>query len=138
MVIEMKNRGFTLVEVIAVIAILGFLTLMTVPAITRLMASNDQKALEYYGKTLKNSAKACINAKECDPGIISCDELINKGFMKGTMVDGVEKCVIKNYECRELSVLVDETTKKTGKTYKYKYNFQCKRRGESEFHTYSQ
>ena len=44
----MNKKGFTLVEVLAVIIILGFLMMLVIPSIDKLMKDNDEKKYMTY------------------------------------------------------------------------------------------
>ena len=75
----MKNKGFTLVELLAVVVIMGMLLLIVFPATTRLMRDNEERAydtyyeiaekgLEKYAKTRRDdiggiSGKGCVDDK---------------------------------------------------------------------------
>ncbi len=88
----MKNRkGFTLVELLAVIVILGILTLITVPIVSNYISDSRQKTYTAHEKTMEEAAKSltveCINGKEvCDlpqegqSNTILLSELIDKNF----------------------------------------------------------
>ena len=75
----MKNKGFTLVELLAVVVIMGMLLLIVFPATSRLMRDNEERAydtyyeiaekgLEKYAKTRRDdiggiTGKGCIDDK---------------------------------------------------------------------------
>ncbi len=87
----MKNKGFTLVEIIAVIVIMGILLLIVVPATSNLLKSNDEKkystyyeilekGLEKYGRTRRNdiggsTGSGCFDDK-------NLKDLIKMGYVK--------------------------------------------------------
>ncbi len=87
----MKNKGFTLVEIIAVIVIMGILLLIVVPATSNFMRSNEEKeyatyydiveaGLEKYGRTRRNdiggsTGSGCFDDK-------SLKDLIKLGYVK--------------------------------------------------------
>lgn len=71
----MKNKGFTLVELIAVVVIMGMILLIVFPATSRLMKSNEEKKydsyyeavqeqLELYARTRRDELGG-INGKGC-------------------------------------------------------------------------
>lgn len=71
----MKNKGFTLIELIAVVVIMGMILLIVFPATTRLIKSNDakkydtyydavQKQIELYARTRRDELGG-INGSGC-------------------------------------------------------------------------
>lgn len=58
---KLNNKGFTLVEMLAVVIILGVLTAITVPTVTTLIAKNQQDNLENLEKTIISAAKMYIS-----------------------------------------------------------------------------
>jgi len=53
----MNKKGFTVVEVLAVMIILGLLMLLVVPSINKLMKDNDEKKYSTYEKMMEEYAK---------------------------------------------------------------------------------
>ena len=49
----MNKKGFTLVEVLAVMIILGLLMLLVVPSINKLMKDNDEKKYSTYERMME-------------------------------------------------------------------------------------
>lgn len=52
----MNEKGFTLVEVLAVMIILGLLMLLVVPSINKLMKDNDEKKYSTYERMMEEYA----------------------------------------------------------------------------------
>ncbi len=73
-----KNRGYTLIELIAVIVILGMLLMIVIPATGRLIASNDKRTYEEYYKLVGEAARKYARGQSYDLGGVShsgCIEL---------------------------------------------------------------
>ena len=51
----MKEKGFTLIELIAVIVIMGMLLLIVFPATSRLLKSNEEKKFDMYYDSTKEA-----------------------------------------------------------------------------------
>ena len=58
---RMDNRGFTLIEVLAVIVILGVIALITVPTITNVISKNKDDNYENLKKSIVSSAKVYMS-----------------------------------------------------------------------------
>jgi len=52
----MNKKGFTVVEVLAVMIILGLLMLLVVPSISKLMKENDEKKYSTYERMMEEYA----------------------------------------------------------------------------------
>ncbi len=85
------KKGFTLVELLAVIVILGILTLITVPIVSNYINDSRQKTYKAHEATMKEAARSltveCVNGSEaCDlpregnSTDIYLNELIDKSF----------------------------------------------------------
>ena len=100
----MKNRvvnkhGFTLVELIVVIAIMGVILILALPQVSRIQSANKNKKYETYKESLESAAKiyidnhtkdlfgnnptGCITIKYSD---LKRDNLIIQNHSKGTGV----------------------------------------------------
>ena len=61
MCMRMDNRGFTLIEVLAVIFILGVIALITVPTITNVISKNKDDNYENLKKSIVSAAKVYMS-----------------------------------------------------------------------------
>ena len=83
----MKNNGFTLVELLAVLVILSLITLITVPIILGVLNSSKKNLNDTQVKAIENAAQnwGVRNVTVVDGGVsISCveaNELYDKGFL---------------------------------------------------------
>lgn len=85
-----KNKGFTLVELLAVITILGLLAIITIPTVTNMMSKQKEKL--YYDQlnqlirasqnwaTDNTKFLANLTNKCSDTYIVSIDQLKNKTY----------------------------------------------------------
>ena len=99
--INRKIKGFTLIELIAVITVIGLLLLVSFPAINNLMKKNDIKKYEAYYDIAKAAAKAYSMNMEDYIGSVN-----DEGCIKTTTTDLINKEYLKeidekNVECRE-------------------------------------
>lgn len=98
----MKERGFTLVELLAVIVILGLIALVSVPAITGIIKSGKEDLANSQEETIEMAAKNWASDQ--------------KNIMK-LPVDGNEICI--NFSTLQEQGYLDLNLKnpKTGKPY---------------------
>ena len=91
----MNRNGFTLTELLIVIAIIALLTIMVLPSVNRITANNEKKKYEAFEKMVKEYAEA----QEVENGTNLCDldglEDVKKlcsGYV--TLIDGKYKAYI--------------------------------------------
>lgn len=65
----MKNRGFTLVEVLAVISVLGVVMVLALPTLLNIFNKSKSKLTEFERKELIDSARTYV--EELDMGAVS-------------------------------------------------------------------
>ena len=121
----MNNKGFTLIELIAMVVILGILMLVSVPNIAGIIKNNKEKAVAEDVSRLVNNAKTKFNIKAAKyPSDNACVVLgldfidtngdIGKGINGGKYLPGESFIVVR----KEMN---DKTPDDQSTTYSYKY-----------------
>lgn len=83
MKISKKKKGFTLVELLAVIVILGLLMTFAIPSVSRLISRSKNENIDSHRKTLIMAAESYLqNNKEELPKDIGEDKLIKAKTLK--------------------------------------------------------
>ena len=118
----MFKKGFTLVELLAIIVILAVIALIATPIVKKSIDNSKNQALK---ETINSIERAAYNyGYQNDIGYdtnykkLTLDELISKGFLKGDIINPVtnEKmngCVLYRWN-------------ETNNQYEFKYNEECK------------
>lgn len=123
----MKNKAFTLVEMIAVVIILSMLLLIAVPAIGAILANFR---LTYYKNLEKEIETASINyinsnrskrPKENDKKVICINELEKEKMIDKVLSYRHKKCDIKGDNDKKSYVLIEKKDNK----YIYKICLYC-------------
>ena len=121
----MKNKGFTLVEVIIVIAILGVLIMIVFPSVSRLQQNNKYKKFTSFGESIVASGKLYVDQYQEDlwgsstavgTKTVDINTLINANLLK-SYTDKKDKC-----NSGSLSITRSGTKNKFNYTYTYTVN----------------
>lgn len=100
------KKGFTLVELLAVIVILGIIALITVISVRPLIIKSKEKLFEANIKKIEEIAEG-LHIREGLNSSVTCidiDELIEKGYLKGSLIkdpktgEPIKGSVKVNYE----------------------------------------
>ena len=95
----MNKKGFTLIELIAVIVIIGMLLMIVMPATSRIMASNDTREYDEYYKLIRYAAYKYARGRQQDLGGVNNSGCIETGINLDTFInDGLLKKFTKNEE----------------------------------------
>lgn len=87
----MKNeKGFSLIELMAVIIIIGLILIVVVPAVSRLLTTNDQKEYDRYLDIIEAGAIRYSDSRKDDLGSykdngcleVDLEELVSQKYIK--------------------------------------------------------
>ena len=123
-----KNRkGFTLVEMLTTITILGIVTLVALPTIRTLKTSYNNGKYDMYKNSLESAAKLFVDSYSKDlfgNQENGCVDLVFKSgekFFESGLIEDIE---IKDVTCENSKTLV--RVRKNGQKYEYYSSVICK------------
>lgn len=135
----MNKKGFTLVELLVVIVIMGLISFLGFPALMKLMNSNITREFELYGDSMIAGAKLYIQKEGYDlrKDNTSMDQLTDGQFIipLNTLVD--QEYVSKytpsrsSYSCNQNLGGVKVKLDISSNTYQYTYTLTCKANKEN-------
>ena len=122
----MKKNGFTLVELIITILIMGIIMIVAFPSVTKLGQTNKYKKAVSYGESMVESAKLYVEQHQED----MWGGLGNAGEKKVGITDLKSTDLLKEYtdkkdKCDIGEVKVTRTGSKDNFSYSYAYTLTC-------------
>jgi type IV pilus assembly protein PilA len=134
----MKNKGFTLAELLAVIVILGLIAVITIPAVTKTLGEQKSKLCEDQLKNIKEAARLYgsdhlieLQEEDYSDGDENDSTKNGKTYLSITLKDLQDGGYIdKDIENPKTSEIIDSENikiliKKSGKKYNYEVTDFC-------------
>lgn len=95
----MNRKGFTLIEVIMVIAIIAILSIILAPNVMVLINKNNERSCEKMIDNIKSAAKMYVNQNKYELGFdcsgtakeITLQILVDAGYLGGELVNPINK-----------------------------------------------
>ena len=127
----MKQNGFTLIELIGVVAILALIMVVTIPQLMSTMTKSNVKELESFAYDLETSAMTYVENEWSDFKIeylkynkdgsycMSLSSLIEKKYIKKTEIDPSTNAVI---DANGKYILLTNISDNSG-SYRFSYKY---------------
>lgn len=125
-----KNNGFTLVELLVAMTILGIITGLSIPLIRGLITKNENRKYETYGEAMLSGTKLYLDTYSDD--LFGSNQ---NGCAVVTLEDLIDKRLIKDYTDDNMSCLTDKSwikVVKKGNKYEYGYQLYCGEKGAND------
>ena len=121
--IKKYSRGFTLVEMITTITILGIVSLIALPVISNVSDSFTIQKFESYEESLRTAAKLYVDQNQDDLFGYSDDGCTDIGFSELNSKSLIEDIDVEGATCADSSTYVRVT--KNGTSYNYDVSIKC-------------
>lgn len=117
----MNSKGFSLIEMLAAVVILGILGTIAVVGTTKYIKQSREKAYIVMSQSIYESAMNCQTKGDCTVGTYNTDNLISMGYL-----DSLKNPISKNKDCSGSVEIVEKESSATEyKKYQYKVNLGC-------------
>ena len=132
----MNKKGYTLIELLVTITIIGIISLMSMPSVRRVQATNRAKKYESYSEAIEKAAKAYVDSYSQD---IFKDNEINPDEQvcnKIKLTELINKKLIKNSNINDSTCTNEDTdsyveVSKYQNKYYYKTLIKCKNKNDN-------
>lgn len=104
----MKNKkGFTLIELVAVVTLLAAITLVSVPSIVNTLKKNEEKEYKEFETVLKRATELYVERnRSLYPELnniggtvdVEAETLINEGYLKQSLKNPNNNTPVTNYK----------------------------------------
>lgn len=122
----MEKKGFTLVELIITISIMGVLLLVAFPSVTRLTRNNKYKKVASYGQSMIAASKLYVDQYAEDLwGSLTATGTRSLSMQTLVGEDLLKKYVDKKDNCSVGSVQINRTGSRNNFNYTYTFSLTC-------------
>ena len=124
---KLNNKGFTLVEVIAVVGIITMLALILIPNVTKLINKQKKNSEDSIKNTILVAAEEYVNDnryRNIDINSITVEKLINEGYITPTKGNSIVNPSDKNKCLNNNKLVTIEPQKVNDKIKSYKYSIE--------------
>lgn len=131
--IYMFNKGFTLVELLVTIVIMGLITFMGFPSLQKMLTENKTKEFEYYGDSIIVAAKLYMQkeGRDIKEDINSFNKLKGNG-LEINVEDLIDQDYLEEYKKTKKSLTCDTNNGKVkikmdanNNSMSYDYELTC-------------
>lgn len=117
----MNNKGFSLIEMLAAVVILGILGTIAVVGTTKYIKQSRDKAYIVMSQSIYEAAMNCQTKGDCSVKTYKTDELISSGYL-----EPLKNPISKNKDCSGSVEIVEKGSSSTEyKKYQYKVSLGC-------------
>lgn len=116
-----NNKGFTLVEMLGVVVILGIISVIAIVGTNKYLKQSREKA---YNRLSQSAYEACQNCQiqgKCSEGDITLEQLVDDGYLK----DLKNPIVSKNDCSGKITLTSNHVYSNEYRTYKYTVQLNC-------------
>lgn len=99
---NINNKGFTLIEIIAVIAILLIFTVVAVPNFSNRLSKNDDKKIEIVEQSIIDAASTYCDFEDCNDSI-NLNTLISTNLLDKNELNEIYSNIDDCYVEKEIS-----------------------------------
>ena len=120
-----NSAGFTLIELIVVIAIMGIILILALPQVSKIQEANKDRKFQVYQSSIARGAKLYIDSNAKD--LFGNN---NSGCITLKYSDLKNRSLVKDFAVADIKCNKDEETyvevRKVNKNYKYAVSIVCR------------